>query len=165
MRKSWPAIRKVRGLSWQHSTRSQIKPDRPKMVDTMSGNPRPNKEEKSKTASKKSLPQVRNIPLPSLQQSIEDRNPNSRVCSSLFGSPSLTSGEYTLALMNFPTCVTYPLRCVCPWILSHEEINNLQQYLYDGLGQGPRVSPVHWQHAHRGEPLQWDSISMPERQN
>ena len=32
---------KVRGLSWQQSTRSQIKPDKPKMAGAVTGNPWP----------------------------------------------------------------------------------------------------------------------------
>lgn len=48
------------------STRSQIKPGRSKMAGTMTENPLPNPEEKAqKTASKKPLPQVMNIPLSS----------------------------------------------------------------------------------------------------
>lgn len=37
MRKSWPAIRKVRRLSWQHSKEAGL--DRPKMAGAMTGNP------------------------------------------------------------------------------------------------------------------------------
>lgn len=101
--------------------------DRTKMGGrgSMTGNLRPNKEENAwNPASKKSLPQLINISLSCKQLSVrETQIPGlAYLCLhlsvSLLNLPTLTSWEYTFALINFIAFVTYSLCCVCPWILS-----------------------------------------------